>query len=83
MIAINYRIDDLGNGYKHALTHCPFTDPAKRGAVTPKVSSQACEECPHFVANDRLRQILVCDQPAEKAVFNKKDRALNPQKKNK
>ena len=63
-------------------TPCPFTDPAKRGN-TVKVGSMACDGCEHFIRKDMKRQVVTCDQPAAKAVFCKKDRALNPQKKNK
>ena len=66
-------------GY-NPVTPCPFTDPTKRGATTTQVGSWACECCEHFIAHDRKRLIIVCDQPADKAVFSKKDRALNPQK---
>lgn len=67
---IIYRMDGVT-----CATPCPFLDLNKRG-LGKRVGSWACEQCEHFVANDRKRQTLVCSHPG-KAVFCKKDRKLN------
>ena len=56
-------------------THCPFTDPQKRG-TGKMVGSVACEMCDFYVANDKKYMTLVCSHPGT-PIFCKKDRELN------
>ena len=67
---IIYRMDGVT-----CATPCPFLDLNKRG-LGKRVGSWACEQCKHFIANDRKRQTLVCSHPG-KAVFFFFDRKLN------
>ena len=66
----NYRMEGMA-----CATHCPFTDTKKRENCV-MVSSMACENCKHYVANDKKYMRLVCSHPGT-PIFCKKDRELN------
>jgi len=68
---IIYRME----GVATCATPCPFLAMNKRG-LGRRVGSWACEQCEHFIANDRKRQVLVCSHPGN-AVFCKKDKKAN------